>query len=172
MNHLKQIIQASWCVLVLFFLSPSNLPATDEPPRAEAPQLSSPTIEVPFNEKELKTYGVKGQSSITGVAFGRTMGGEIICSNLVYLLPDTDYTAHWVKQSVENNGPIKPSDKRLEPYTRTTRTDPTCNFWFYHLPAGSYILTGVIKYKSDGPKIIYGFVELEKSEHQNVVVTH
>lgn len=37
-----------------------------------------------------------------------------------------------------------------EPYTRTTRKDPTCNFWFYHLPAGSYFLTGVIGYKSDG----------------------
>ena len=87
-------------------------------------------------------------------------------------LPNTDYTAYWVKRSIENNGPIIPSDKRLEPYTRTTRTDPTCHFWFYHIPAGSYILTGVIKYMSGGLRMIYGFVELEKGEHLNVVVTH
>ena len=169
---MRKIIQASWCVFVLLFLLPTYLPAADEPPRVEVPQTPPLVIEMPFNEKELKTYSAKGQSSITGVAFGRTGGGDIICSNLVYLFPDTDYTAQWVKQSVEHNGPIKPSDKRLEPYTRTTRTDPTCNFWFYHLPACSYFLTGVIEYRSGGPKMIYGFVELEKGEHQHVIVAH
>lgn len=170
MIHLKQITQTSWCVLVLLFFAPSDLPATGEPPRAEVPQPSSPTIEVPFNEKELQIYGVKGQASITGVAFGRTVGGEIVCSDFVHLFPDIEYTAQWMKRSLEHNGPVTPTDKRLEPYTRTTRTDPTCNFWFYHLPAGSYFLTGVVRYKSGGPKMIYGFVELEKGEHQHVIV--
>lgn len=161
---MRKIIWVSRCVFVLLFLLPTYLPAADETP--------PPVIGVPFSEKELKTYSAKGQSSITGVAFGRTGDGEIICANFVYLFPDTEFTAQWVKQSIEHNGPIRPSDKRLEPYTRTTRTDPMCNFWFYRLPAGSYFLTGVIEYKSGGPKMIYGFVELEKGEHQNVVVAH
>ena len=169
---MRKIIRASWCVFVLLFLLPTYLPAANEPPRAETPQIPPPVIEVPFNKKELKTYGAKGQSSITGVAFGRTGGGAIKFSYLVYLLPDTDYMAHWIKKAVENNGPINPSDKRLDPYIRTTRTDPTCQFWFYHLPAGSYILTGVIEYGSGGPKMIYGVVDLASGEHQNVVVTH
>ncbi|MBA3752586.1 MAG: hypothetical protein H0X01_00195 [Nitrospira sp.] len=138
----------------------------------EVPQTSPLSIEVPFNEKDFENYSAKGQSSITGVAFGRTGGGEIVCSYHVYLFPHIEYTAQWIQQVVENHGPVVPTDKRLEPYTRTTRTDPTCNFWFYHLPAGRYFLTGVIGYKSGGSKRIYGFVELEKGEHQHVIVGH
>jgi len=74
---MKKIMQASWSVFfVLLLLLPTHLPAVDEPLRAEESQTPPSIIEVPFNEKELKGYGVRGQSSITGVAFGRTVGGN------------------------------------------------------------------------------------------------
>ena len=83
MNQLKQITRVSWRTLALLIVLPASLHAAGEPLQAEIAQPHSSAVEVPFNEKELKAYTLEGRSSITGVAFGKTQGGDILCSYLV-----------------------------------------------------------------------------------------
>jgi hypothetical protein len=43
-------------------------------------------------------------------------------------------------------------EKRLAPYIRTTRANPTGHFWFTKIPAGRYYLVSLIEGGSGGHK--------------------
>ncbi len=43
-------------------------------------------------------------------------------------------------------------EKRLDPYRRTTRANPTGHFWFTKIPAGRYYLVSLIEEGSGAHK--------------------
>jgi hypothetical protein len=67
-------------------------------------------------------------------------------------------------------------DKRILPYLRTTRANPTGHFWFTKIPAGRYYIVSVIEggsQKEEGPAgIAWLNIDLEAGEKAtNLVVT-
>lgn len=137
-------------------------------PPATAPQPPS------LNEKDLLPYKQKGRGTLAGQAFLGSPSGKAItqAGALIHLIPITPYTRHWFDHTVritpcsatgtpaspENAAaPRPPTDcapealirflmeKRLAPYLRTTRTNPTGHFWFTKIPAGRYYIVSLIE---------------------------
>lgn len=70
------------------------------------------------------------------------------------------------------------ADRRLTPYIRTTRTNPTGHFWFTKLPAGKYYVISPMRGTGEHPKdqklfdTAWALVKLDAGERMtNVVVT-
>jgi hypothetical protein len=126
-----------------------------------------------LNEKDLLPYKQKGRGTLAGQAFLGSPSGKAItqAGALIHLIPITPYTRHWFDHTVritpcsgtgtstsaENAAaPRSPTDctlesltrflmeKRLAPYLRTTRTNPTGHFWFTKIPAGRYYIVSLI----------------------------
>jgi hypothetical protein len=141
------------------------------PPQGQAiePIVSSPPA---LSEKDLVAYKQKGRSTLAGQVFlGSPSGKAIIQAGVpVHLIPVSPYTRYWFDHNVRTTGCVSNddaaandgllsrqqadcardglahllSDKRLLPYLRTTRANPTGHFWFTKVPAGRYYLVSLI----------------------------
>ena len=139
--------------------------------QAAAPPPPNPST---FNEKELFAYKAKGHGGAAGQVFLRAVSGKAVtqAGASIVLIPISSYTRAWFdKQVRENACPSKggPSsseastaqtsaveclravmdhlltDKRLLPYLRVTRANPTGHFWFTKLPAGRYYVVSLLE---------------------------
>ncbi|MFO0701337.1 MAG: hypothetical protein U0236_19115 [Nitrospira sp.] len=136
--------------------------------------VPSPPNPSAFNEKELFAYKAKGHGSAAGQVFLRAVSGKAVtqAGASILLIPISSYTRAWFdKQVRESSCPSKggPSssethaaqtstvdcfrgvmdqllaDKRLLPYLRVTRANPTGHFWFTKVPAGRYYVVSLLE---------------------------
>jgi hypothetical protein len=157
-------------VLLLGSLWPNQARATDSNKASPAMAPQPPGL----NEKDLFPYKQKGRGTLAGQAFLGSPSGKAItqAGALVHLIPITPYTRHWfdhtvrttpcsateIPASAESTATPRPpidcahealtrlqTEKRLAPYLRTTRTNPTGHFWFTKIPAGRYYLVSLIE---------------------------
>lgn len=138
--------------------------------QAIEPIASSPPI---LNEKDLAAYKQKGRGTLAGQVFLGSLSGKAITQAgiPVHLIPVNSYTRYWFDRNVRTTGCISNDDptandglmsrqqadcvrdglaqflteKRLLPYLRTTRANPTGHFWFMKIPAGRYYLVSLIE---------------------------
>ena len=124
----------------------------------------------------------------------------------VHLIPITPYTRYWFDHNVRTTScsatetpaspesitaaPRTPTDcpqealtrlqmeKRLTPYLRTTRANPTGHFWFTKIPAGRYYLVSLIEEGAGAHKdeqlagLAWLVIEIDAGEKlTNLVVT-
>jgi hypothetical protein len=135
---------------------------------ARAPQPPS------LNEKDFFPYKAKGRATLAGQAFLGSPSGKAITQAGVpiHLIPVTPYTRHWFDHNVRtvsclSTDPAPPAEvavaprslsdcahdaltrlrteKRLAPYLRVTRANPTGHFWFSKIPAGRYYIVSLIE---------------------------
>ena len=149
----------------------SNQAWAAEPGNAPPAKTAQPPI---MNEKDLFAYKQKGRGTLTGQAFLVSPSGKAITQPgaPIHLIPMTPYTRYWFDHNVRTTScsatepPTSsettatsrtPTDcpqealtrlqteKRLTPYLRTTRANPTGHFWFTKIPAGRYYLVSLIE---------------------------
>lgn len=160
---------------------------------------SSPAAPPAFNEKELVAYKQKGHGALSGQVFLGASSGKAVtqAGAPVHLIPVTRYTRYWFDHSVRAtvcSSPGDPAaadqpvncahealrqleqDKRLVPYLRTTRANPTGHFWFTKIPAGRYYIVSMIEGSSqkegEPAEIAWLNIDLEAGEKAtNLVVT-
>jgi len=160
-----------------------------------------------LNERDLLAYKQKGKGTLAGQAFLVSPSGKAItqAGAPVHLIPLTPYTRHWFEHNIRTTScsetdisvstesattPRPPTDcpqealtrlqteKRLTPYLRTTRANPTGHFWFTKIPAGRYYLVSLID-EGAGPRqeerligLAWLAIELDAGEKlTNLVVT-
>ncbi len=174
------------------------------PVQAVVTTSSNPPI---FNEKEFFPYRAKGRGGAAGQVFLRAASGKAVtqAGASIYLIPIASYTRHWFDKHVRDTScPTKnaPSsseapttqgspveclrgnldqlltDKRLTPYLRTTRANPTGHFWFTKVPAGRYYVISLLEGSGGAHQderavgMAWLTVELETDEKAtNLVVT-
>ncbi len=182
----------------------SNQARATEPGNA-SPALTS--VPPGLNEKDLYSYKQKGRGTLTGQAFLGSPTGKAItqAGALVHLIPITPYTRHWFDRTIRDKScsatenpastesPIAPrpltdcahealirlrAEKRLAPYLRTTRANPTGHFWFTKIPAGRYYIVSLIEGERERTKdeqfaeLAWLILDLEAGEKvSNLVVT-
>ena len=141
------------------------------PTQAVVAGSSTPPI---FNEKELFAYRAKGRGSAAGQVFLRASSGKAVtqAGASIYLIPIVSYTRYWFdknvrdyscssKSSEKSSEPLMTqvspaeclravmapllTDKRLIPYLRATRANPTGHFWFTKIPAGRYYVVSPLE---------------------------
>lgn len=190
--------------LLLFGILWSNKAQTTEPGNVSSAKTTQPPV---FNEKDLFAYKQKGRSTLAGQAFLSSPSGKAItqAGAPVHLIPITPYTRHWFEYNVRRTScsaietptssenattPRTPTDcphealtrlqteKRLAPYLRTTRANPTGHFWFTKIPAGRYYIVSLIEEGSGAHKdeqltgLAWLAIELDAGEKlTNLVVT-
>lgn len=127
-----------------------------------------------LNEKDFFPYKAKGRATLAGQAFLGSPSGKAITQAGVpiHLIPITPYTRHWFDHNVRTvscsstdpappaEGTVAPrslsdcahdaltrlrAEKRLAPYLRMTRANPTGHFWFTKIPAGRYYIVSLIE---------------------------
>jgi hypothetical protein len=167
----------------------------------------TPAHPPPLNEKELLSYKPKGRGTASGQVFLSSPSGKAITEAgvPVHLIPRVQYTRHWFDGNVRMNGctlesePLAPdnhtapassveclrgvlsqllTEKRLVPYLRTTRANPTGHFWFTKLPAGRYYIVSLLEGGSGARQeerqggIAWATLDLDTGEKAtNLVVT-
>ena len=183
----------------------SNQAWAAEPGNAPPAKTAQPPI---LNEKDLFASKQKGRGTLTGQAFLVSPSGKAITQPgaPVHLIPITPYTRYWFDHNVRTTPcsatetpastesatatPRTPTDcaqealtrlqteKRLIPYLRTTRANPTGHFWFTKIPAGRYYLVSLIEEGSGTHKeeqmsgLAWLTLELDAGEKlTNLVVT-
>lgn len=160
-----------------------------------------------LNEKELLSYRQKGRGTLAGQAFLGSPSGKAVtqAGALVHLIPITPYTRYWFDHTVKattcsatesspsaEGSPTPRSlaecahealtrlrtEKRLAPYLRTTRANPTGHFWFTKIPAGRYYIVSLIEGDRERTKddqfagLAWLSLDLEAGEKaSNLVVT-
>ncbi len=126
-----------------------------------------------LTEKELLAYKAKGRSIVSGQVFLSLPSGKAFTQAgvSVHLIPMTPYTRYWFDHNVRSSscattgdpapgeGAIAPrqiadcaqdalaqllTERRLLPFLRTTRANPTGHFWFAKVPAGRYYIVSFI----------------------------
>ena len=136
--------------------------------------VSGSSIPPTFNEKELSPYRAKGRGGAAGQVFLRASSGKAVtqAGASIYLIPMASSTRYWFDKHVrENSCPSKSgasssespvphgspveclrevmaqllTDKKLIPYLRTTRANPTGHFWFTKVPAGRYYVVSLLE---------------------------
>ena len=149
----------------------SNQARATEPGNASSAMAPQPPG---LNEKDLYPYKQKGRGTLTGQAFLGSPSGKAItqAGSLVQLIPITPYTRYWFDHTVRTTAcsaagsPASTestaaprtltdcahealtrlqAEKRLSPYLRTTRANPTGHFWFTKIPAGRYYIVSLIE---------------------------
>ncbi|MDZ4854654.1 MAG: hypothetical protein SGJ26_07335 [Nitrospirota bacterium] len=157
-------------LLLLFGILWSNQVRAAEPGNVSSAKTPQPPV---FNDKDLFPYKQKGRSTLTGQAFLASPSGKAItqAGAPIHLIPITPYTRYWFDHNVRTTScsateapassetaatPRPPTDcpqealtrlqteKRLTPYLRTTRANPTGHFWFTKIPAGRYYIVSLI----------------------------
>lgn len=165
------------------------------------PVSPSPPV---LNEKDLLPYKPKGQATATGQVFLSLPSGKAMTQAgvSVHLIPTVPYTRYWFDRNVRVNtcSPVSPTEppapvispaecvravmaqflaeKRLIPYLRTTRANPTGHFWFTKIPAGRYYLVSLLEGGSGSHQeeravgIAWSTLDLDAGEKAtNLVVT-
>ena len=195
------------CGIVIMFLLgglwPDQARATE--PGNASPALTS--VPPGLNEKDLYPYKQKGRSTLTGQAFLVSPSGKAVtqAGAPVHLIPMTPYTRYWFDHAVRGTScsatgnlalaeitaaprpltdcarealPQLRAEKRLAPYLRTTRANPTGHFWFTKIPAGRYYIVSVIEggsgahQEEESAGIAWLVLALEAGEKvSNLVVT-
>ncbi|NOU12171.1 MAG: hypothetical protein HOO98_19465 [Nitrospira sp.] len=136
--------------------------------------VSGSSIPPTFNEKELFPYRAKGRGGAAGQVFLRASSGKAVtqAGASIYLIPMASSTRYWFDKHVRENScpskigassPESPvphgspveclrevmahllTDKKLIPYLRTTRANPTGHFWFTKVPAGRYYVVSLLE---------------------------
>ncbi|TKB53569.1 MAG: hypothetical protein E8D50_07675 [Nitrospira sp.] len=167
---LRNRLQCAAVLLLLFGILWSKEAPAAEPGNVPSAKIPQPPV---FNEKDLFAYKQKGRSTLAGQAFLASPSGKAItqAGAPVHLIPITPYTRHWFDHNVRTtscsatetptspetaSSPRTPTDcpqealtrlqteKRLAPYLRTTRANPTGHFWFTKIPSGRYYLVSLI----------------------------
>jgi hypothetical protein len=155
-------------VLLLGSLWSNQAPAIE--PGQVSPATTPPLPSM--NEKDFIPYKQKGRSTLTGQAFLASPSGKAItqAGAPVHLIPITPYTRHWFDHTIRTtscSATSSPTDgtvvsrslsdcahdaltglkteKRLAPYLRMTRANPTGHFWFTKIPAGRYYIVSLIE---------------------------
>ena len=192
------------CLLSTFLVASFSSSGSTEEPRPVIPAASP--FGSPLNERDLSPYRLKGRASITGQAFLVTRLNKVFVQpgGVVALLPVTRQTREWFERSVQPSCPVEPdphalpgketqvrppscgrtavlallADRRMAPYVRTTRSNPTGHFWFTKIPAGKYYVISPIAGGNDHGREVrvdgmaWTLVEVEWGERvTNVVVT-
>ena len=176
-----------------------------EPGNVPPAKTAQPPI---LNEKDFFPYKQKGRGTLAGQAFLSSPSGKAImqAGAPVHLVPITPYTRYWFDHSVRTTPcssteppaspesvtatPRSPTDcpqealtrlqmeKRLVPYLRTTRANPTGHFWFTKVPAGRYYIVSLIEEGSGAHKeeqlagLAWLVIEIDAGEKlTNLVVT-
>lgn len=156
------------CWFICLLLT-GSFPVT--PVQAVVTAPSNPPV---FNEKELFAYRAKGRGSAAGQVFLRASSGKAVtqAGAMIYLIPIVSYTRPWFDKyvrdyscpskggtslsdsSMTHESPVEClravmaqllTDKRLIPYLRTTRANPTGHFWFTKVPAGRYYVVSPLE---------------------------
>lgn len=114
------------------------------PPTAPAaPPPESYVIQTAFNDQEFAPYAQTGDARITGEAYARLPGGELVLAagSEVVLIPNTTYTRELLgpARSGQYSG-VANLDPRYFRYRRTATADANGHFRFAPVPAGSYIV--------------------------------
>jgi len=191
-------------ILLLFGILCSNKVQAAESGNAPPAKTAQPPA---FNERDLLAYKQKGKGTLAGQAFLVSPSGKAItqAGAPVHLIPLTTYTRHWFEHNVRatscsetdlsasTESATAPriqtdcsqealtrlqAEKRLTPYLRTTRANPTGHFWFTKIPAGRYYLVSLID-EGAGPRqeerligLAWLTIELDAGEKlTNLVVT-
>lgn len=191
-------------ILLLFGILCSNKVQAAESGNAPPAKTAQPPA---FNERDLLAYKQKGKGTLAGQAFLVSPSGKAItqAGAPVHLIPITTYTRHWFDHNVRatscsetdlsasTESATAPriqtdcsqealtrlqAEKRLTPYLRTTRANPTGHFWFTKIPAGRYYLVSLID-EGAGPRqeerligLAWLTIELDAGEKlTNLVVT-
>jgi hypothetical protein len=201
---LRNRLQCAAVLLLLFGILWSNQAQAAEPGNVSPIKTPQPPV---FIEKDLFPYKQKGRSSLTGQAFLSSPSGKAItqAGAPVHLIPMTPYTRNWFDHNVKTSScsaiespassettatPRTPTDcphealtrlqteKRLVPYLRTTRANPTGHFWFTKIPAGRYYIVSLIDEGAGARKeeqqagLAWLAIELDTGEKlTNLVVT-
>jgi len=201
---LRNRLQCAAVLLLLFGILWSSQVQAAAPGNGSSAKTPQPPV---FNEKDLFPYKQKGRSTLTGQAFLASPSGKAItqAGAPVHLIPITPYTRFWFDHNVKvtscsatespasaepATAPRTPTDcpqevltrlqteKRLAPYLRTTRANPTGHFWFTKIPAGRYYLVSLIEGGAGGHKdeqltgLAWLAIELDAGEKlTNLVVT-
>ncbi|MDK2744450.1 MAG: hypothetical protein H8K03_11870 [Nitrospira sp.] len=193
-------IQLAPCLAWFFLIASSSVPSAHalEPGQSNPPAL---------NEKELFPYKPKGRGTATGQVFLSSPSGKALTQAgvPVYLIPTVPYTRHWFDRNVRTSAcaskgealstelPDPPvpfadclrtvltqllTEKRLAPYLRTTRANPTGHFWFTKVPAGRYYIVSLLEGSSGSHQderaigIAWSTMDLDVGEKAaNLVVT-
>ena len=192
-------------ILLLFGILWSNKVQATEPGIVSPAKTAQSPV---FNEKDLFAYKQKGRSTLAGQVFLAAPSGKAItqAGAPVHLVPITPYTRYWFDHNVRTTpcsatetpaspesvtpAPRTPTDcphealtrlqteKRLSPYLRTARANPTGHFWFTKIPAGRYYLISLIEGGAGGHKdeqltgLAWLTIELDAGEKlTNLVVT-
>lgn len=191
-------------ILLLFGILCSNKVQAAESGNAPPAKTAQPPA---FNERDLLAYKQKGKGTLAGQAFLVSPSGKAItqAGAPVHLIPLTTYTRHWFEHNVRTTSCSETdlsastesaaapriqtdcsqealtrlqAEKRLTPYLRTTRANPTGHFWFTKIPAGRYYLVSLID-EGAGPRqeerligLAWLTIELDAGEKlTNLVVT-
>jgi hypothetical protein len=201
---LRNRLQCAAVLLLLFGILWSYQVQAAEPGNVSPIKTPQPPV---FIEKDLFPYKQKGRSTLTGQAFLSSPSGKAItqAGAPVHLIPMTPYTRYWFDHNVKTTScpatdpPASPetsatprtstdcpqealtrlqTEKRLVPYLRTTRANPTGHFWFTKIPAGRYYIVSLID-EGAGPRqeerligLAWLSIELDAGEKlTNLVVT-
>jgi hypothetical protein len=199
----NRFLCATVSVLLIGTLWSNQAWAVESVNASPAKTAQPPTL----NEKDFFPYKQKGRGTLAGQAFLSSPSGKAItqAGAPVHLIPITPYTRHWFDHNVRTTScsttetpaspetastPRTPTDcphealtrlqteKRLAPYIRTTRANPTGHFWFTKIPAGRYYLVSLIEGGAGGHKdeqltgLAWLAIELDAGEKlTNLVVT-
>lgn len=157
-------------ILLLGGLWPNQARSTEPGNTSPAKAPQPPGL----NEKDFFPYKQKGRGTLAGQAFLGSPSGKAItqAGSVVHLIPITPYTRNWFDHTVrttacpaagspasaESTGALRTvtdcahealdqlqRERRLAPYLRTTRANPTGHFWFTKVPAGRYYIVSLIE---------------------------
>jgi hypothetical protein len=181
-----------------------NQVQANEPGNAFPPPVPQPPNLI---EKDLFPYKQRGRGTLAGQAFlGSPSGKAVIQAGApIYLIPSTPYTRYWFEHtvkattcpategsaSIEGSSAPRPladcaqealtrlrTEKRLAPYLRITRANPTGHFWFTKIPPGRYYIVSLIEGERERTKddqfagLAWLGLEIEAGEKaSNLVVT-
>jgi hypothetical protein len=199
----NRFLCATVSVLLIGTLWSNQAWAVESVNASPAKTAQPPTL----NEKDFFPYKQKGRGTLAGQAFLSSPSGKAItqAGAPVHLIPITPYTRHWFDHSVRTTSysaigppaspenaaaPRTPTDcarealprlqmeKRLGPYLRTTRANPTGHFWFTKIPAGRCYIVSLIEEGSGNHQderlvgLAWLILELDAGEKlTNLVVT-
>ncbi len=111
-----------------------------------------------FNDLDHELYRMNGENVVSGQAFLRQKGGNVVtcAGEQVIMYPDTPYfnsrdTFIAETSALSNRCQITfVQDKNAETYNRLSQCDAQGNFEFNKVPAGNYIINVAVKWYSGG----------------------
>ena len=134
-----------------------------------------------FQPSEMEWSTKQGTGTITGSAFLRTRGGDVMLAagKDVILNPWSGYTAEWYQRHVIEGKNIGQPDERAARYQRRTVADSEGKFKFEGIPAGEYVVASHVTWLVNNGTIIasetggwaHARVKVEDGKSVNVMAT-